>query len=678
MQIRNFWVDIENASGARLGHGPLRASNWTQTEPLSASGRFSFSVSITDPNLDALLEKRIAICKYINQHGALLTFGGGVIDKITRVIAQDGSIAIKVEGNDLTRELTYRSVGTLDLSGVAGAGVSDAPRQIMALAPSTWSLTNGYTLQAVYAGFDGETVLNALSRVGEHIGEHWRLDATRTIAWLGPATSFAASGVRAVQHANQPVSVETSEVIALITGIEEVSDAADLISRVLPRGSGNGGAVLTLSAVTEAAPAGYTLNVPANYVMRNDTEATFDRIERVLDFKEIGPLSNTTPDVQAAANMLMQASVEHLRRYGAPQKFYQVSLANVSALLKPGTTIRVVYRKLVDNVVLYDLDDVFNVIEVEKEISPEGIHTSSITISTIDRLPQSDADYLARQSMQSKVLAAHQQLGVSVDTLTFRDEMDDGSGASFRFWIGDEYTSLQRCVLRFRVQPLRSTVKSVAGISVTTNAGGASTSGSGGATTSGSGGATTSGSGGGGSPTSGSSSAGHTHTSNLQNSTSGNAVTYGSGNLNVSGGGAIISNSSTADHTHSVTISDHSHSIDSHTHDIDSHTHTTPDHTHLLEPEILMVYGLFEESPANTLELANLIIKLNYGSDLLANVLDIGNGWYELDLTEEITDEVFRPLQTNNEIAITTVIAKTARIEAQITIRGVVQAVAYS
>lgn len=674
MLILNYWVDIENASGARLGRGPLRASHWTQTEALSASGSFSFSVSIQDPNLDALLEKRIAICKYINQHGELLTFGGGVIDKITRVIAQDGSITLNVEGNDLTRELTYRSVGTLDLSGVAGAGVLDAPRQIMALAPSTWSLTNGYTLQAVYAGFDGETVLNALSRVGEHIGEHWRLESTRTIAWLGPATRFAASGVRAVQHAHQPVSVETPEVIALITGIEEVSDAADLLSRVIPRGSGNGGAALTLSAVTEPAPAGYTVNVAENYVMRNDAESTYDRIERVLDFKEIGPLSNTTPDVQAAANMLMQASVEHLRRYGAPQKFYQVSLANVSALLKPGTTIRVIYRKLQDGAALYDLDEVFNVIDVQKEITPAGIHTSSITISTIDRLPQSDADYLARQSMQGKVLAAHQQLGVSVDTLTFRDEMDDGSGASFRFWIGDEYTSLQRCVLRFRVQPLRSTVKSVAGISVTTNAGGASTSGDGGASTSSSGGASTSGSGGGG--TSGSSSAGHTHSTTLQNSTSGNAVTYTSGNLNTSGGGSIISQSATADHSHS--IGDHTHTVGDHTHDISDHSHTTPDHTHSLEPEILMVYGLFEESSANTLALADLIFKLNYGTDLLANVLDIGNGWYELDLTEEITDEVFRPLQTNNEIAITTVIAKTARIEAQITIRGVVQAVAYS
>lgn len=397
--------------------------------------------------------------------------------------------------------------------------------------------------------------------------------------------------------------------------------------------------------------------------MRNDTEATYDRIERVLDFKEIGPLSNTTPDVQAAANMLLQAAVEHLRRYGTPQQFYRVSLANVSVLLKPGTTIHVVYRKLSDGVVLYELDDVFNVIEVEKQITPAGTHTSAITIATIDRLPQSDTEFLARQAMQGRVLSAHQQLGVSVDTLTFRDEMDDGSGASFRFWLGDEYTSIQRAVLRFRVQPLRSTVKSVAGISVTTNAGGASTSGSGGATTSGSGGSS--------SPTS-SSDGSHYH--NIQATPgSGSSLTASGGNLYT--GAGTPQNFSTdyvgAGHSHTV-------SIGSHTHSIDSHTHTTPDHTHELEPEVLMIYGLFEESQANTLVLDNLIIKLNNGADLLASVVDIANGWYELDLTEAITDDVFRPLQTNNEIAITTAIAKTARIEAQITIRGVVQAVAYS
>jgi hypothetical protein len=91
-----------------------------------------------------------------------------------------------------------------------------------------------------------------------------------------------------------------------------------------------------------------------------------------------------------------------------------------------------------------------------------------------------------------------------------------------------------------------------------------------------------------------------------------------------------------------------------------------------------MQYGIFEESGANTLSIANLVIKLNGGSDLNASVDDIGNGWYELDITADLVDEVFRPAQENNEITITTAIAKTARIEAQVTIRGVVQAVAYS
>ena len=91
-----------------------------------------------------------------------------------------------------------------------------------------------------------------------------------------------------------------------------------------------------------------------------------------------------------------------------------------------------------------------------------------------------------------------------------------------------------------------------------------------------------------------------------------------------------------------------------------------------------MQYGIFEEGAGNTLALANLVVKLNGGADLRTSVADIGNGWYELDITDDLVDAVFRPAQENNEIAITTVIAKTARIEAQITVRGVVQAVAYS
>lgn len=650
MIARNFWVDVEDSSGNRLGKGPLRASQFSHKARLSAAGEYSFVVSAADPNISTLQEKRVAVCKYIDRVGALQTFGGGVIDKIVRAVQADGSLLITVSGNDLVRELSYRSVGALDLTGGGGAGVSDAPDQVMAFAPAGWAITNGTTLVNVYAGYDGESVQSALIGIGEHIGEHWRLGAGRVIEWLGPSSTFPASGVRAVQHLNDPVAAETADTVALITALEEESDAADLLTRVIPRGSGNGGAALTLAHVTDSAPSGYTLNAALNYIKRDASETTYGRIERVIDFKNIGPLSNTTADIQAAANMLLQAAVEHLRRFGAPQKYYRVGLAKVGQILQPGMTLRVVYRSLVDGLVKYDLDGTYIIVESERQITAEGIATTSVVISTIDRMPMSDSDYLAQQSMNARVLSAHQQLGASVDTFTYRDELDNTKGASFRFWLGDEYTSIQRAVMRFRIQPLRSTVKSVAGSSTTTSSGGGSTSGSGGGQTA----------------TGGS----HLHNTEVINMAP-NVTDIGwaksGGFVNpVSNGGP------SAGAIFQVGVNS------SHSHDIAAHTHTTPNHTHDLTPNITMQYGIFEESGANTLALANLVIKLNGGADLNSSVVDIGNGWYELDITDPLTDAVFRPNQENNEIAITTATAKTARIEAQITVRGVVQAVAYS
>lgn len=671
MQIRNFWVDIQNSAGARVGAGPLRASKFSTADKLSACGDFSFVVSAADPNLNALAEKLIAVCKYIDINGAVQTFGGGVIDKITRTITSDGRLKIQVSGNNLARELMYRSVGTLNLSGVGGAGVSGAPDQIMALAPAGWTINDGTTVTDVYAGYNGESVLNALATVGEYIGEHWRLGSGREIDWLGPASTFLPSGIRAVQQINDSVSAETATEIALITSFEEQSDAAELITRVIPHGAGNGGVVLTLAAITDSAPSGYTVDAVNNYLKRNASETLYGRIERALDFKDIAPISNTTPDIQAASNMLLQACAEHLRRYGEPQKFYTIGLSKVDQVLQVGTTLRTVYRVLVDGVVIYDLNNDFNILETRNEISDQGIHTTGVTISTIDRLPQSDNEYLAATIQASRIVAAHQQLGASTDTMTWRDEMDNTHGASFRFWTGDEYTSIQRAVLRFRIQPLRSTVKSVAGASTSTASGGGSTSGSdGGSTpTSSSGGSTT--------PTSGTESASHAHGLSVASGT----ITYDVGLNSLGalvanggyGGGTVnaIQNNST-NHTHSVSVPAHTHSVS-----VPSHTHPTPNHTHSLTPNITMVYGIYEESGANTLALVDLIIKLNSGADLIASVVDIGSGWYELDITDALTDAVYRPSQENNEIAITTAVAKTARIEAQLTIRGVVQAVAY-
>jgi hypothetical protein len=620
MEIKNFWVDVENGTGTRLGAGPLRASSFTTKDVLSASGEFSFRVSAADPNLNVVAEKRIAVCRYVDGSGQVVAFGGGIIDVIKTMIDGDGSVLYEVSGNNLARELTYRSVGALGLVDEDGMGVLDGPEQIMALAPEGWSILNGETVTAVYAGFNGESVLNALVRVGEHIGEHWRLSSGRVIQWLGQASGFASSGVRGVQHVNDPVGAEGLEGLAIITGLEEISDAAELVTRVIPRGSGNGGVALDLAGATDGVPEGYVFDRAANTVTVEAAEAEYGRIEHALDFKEIGPLSNTTADIQAAANMMLQASVEHLRRYSQPQKFYTVELAKVDKKLEPGTTMRILYRKFFDGRKIYDIDGQFNIISVESRISDSGIQTTGIEISTIDRLPQSDASFLAGQAQSAKVFGAHQQLGASVDTFSWRDELDSSHSAGLRFWLGQEYTTIQRAVLRFKIQRLRSTVKSVA---------------------SGGGSSQTSSSGGGGAQTS-SASVGNTDVTYL-------ASVPGS---HLHGAGS---------HYHSVSVPSHTHSVE-----IPAHTHS-------------QVYGIYEESSGNTLALANLVIKLNGGADLRGAVVSLGSGWYELDITAGLVNDVYRPKQESNEVVISTSTAnKTARIEAQMTIRGVVQAVAYS
>ena len=112
-------------------------------------------------------------------------------------------------------------MGALSLAGEDGTGVADGPEQIMSYAPAGWTIQDGETVTPVYAGFDGESVLNAMVRVGEHIGEHWRLGTGRVIQWLGTADDFAASGMRGVQHVNDPVGAEGLEEIAIITHLEE-------------------------------------------------------------------------------------------------------------------------------------------------------------------------------------------------------------------------------------------------------------------------------------------------------------------------------------------------------------------------------------------------------------------------------------------------------------------------
>ena len=118
-------INIESA-GARVGSGPITtASRWTNTRRLDRAGTFSFTMPGDDPQRALCTAKRVARCYALTDGNAPLEIGAGVIDSQSLRVGPDG-VTAEISGDDMLRELTYRSVGFLGVS----AASTRAPDQI--------------------------------------------------------------------------------------------------------------------------------------------------------------------------------------------------------------------------------------------------------------------------------------------------------------------------------------------------------------------------------------------------------------------------------------------------------------------------------------------------------------------------------------------------------------------
>jgi len=110
-----YYVDIL-ASGAVVGPGPLtEIIEWTVTKRIDRAGAFSFTLPASADAAELVQIKRS--CNIYAHMGSGYTYvGGGIIDSVEHTIAADGTVLLKVAGDDNLRELTYRTVKDLLLS----------------------------------------------------------------------------------------------------------------------------------------------------------------------------------------------------------------------------------------------------------------------------------------------------------------------------------------------------------------------------------------------------------------------------------------------------------------------------------------------------------------------------------------------------------------------------------
>ena len=488
-----FQVDIENSSGTKLGSGPLASvRRWRYTSRMDRAGDISFDFAANDPQASVVANRNIARAKALI-NGAWVEVGAGVIDTVDTSPDALGRVSLSASGMDLIRELSYRTVGELEVGSGSGATHSTALTAIGALAPAGWTFTpaaspdNDY----IYARYGGESVLGALVYLAERTQTHFYRSTNRTLVFT---SAFADSGVRAIQAYGD---LEPEQ--CAIMGLRRTVDTHDLITRITPYGSGQGAARLTLAATSRAAPSGYTLSAANNYIEHDAAVASYGQIDfPEIEFKEITPISNTDADLQAAANMLFDAALEELTRRAtlASQETYSLTIAGCSQLLRPMQTIRVIYRDVSQNI---DIDADLYILEATWEIDESGIGTTALVVSTDDRWPVSDVGAAAERAVEGRVFQAHPQLNANSYVTGYTKNVDENEIAAFRFRFGSEVVNLQQVLFEFQILPFESTVSAVGGASsgsgdIPTSTPSSDTTGTGGNNETGSGGPTTTGS----------------------------------------------------------------------------------------------------------------------------------------------------------------------------------------
>lgn len=751
-----FYIDLEDASGNKLGPGPITsAAGWSYTARMDRAGTFAFEMPAGDAMAVYVTRKRKARA-WALLDGAWVEVGAGIIDRIERRPAADGTVTLAVSGDDELRELAQRSIGDLALaSGNAAISHAAAVAAVAGAVATGWTLTadSAPGNDSIYGQFAGETVLQALIQLASKCDTHFYRSGPRALTF---ASAWSDSGIHAVQ-AQGDLAAETCAIVALT----ETLDSYDLSTRIVPLGAGNGAARLTLATTTQTAPPGYTLNAAANWLQNDAAVATYGVIDAPwIEFKDVRPISNTSGDVQAAADMLFALALAELRRRSVTieQATYIVALAECAALLRPLQTVRVSYAAP-DRAIVVDAD--LNILEATWQIDAEGVRTTAIQCTTGDRWPQSSADVLVGRIAESSMYQAHPQLNANGYVIAFTKNLDDDQSnpAEFRFRFDDEVTQLTRCVFDFQLLPLESTVKSVGASSVTAVANGDHTHGV--------------------------TIADHTHSVTVPSHT--HTVTIPAHDHNVTIG----------NHAHSVTVPSHTHgvTISSHTHGIPNHQHywvvdpgstssavmvyssggggggivasgigsqirvytssdsgsttsssgggatvtsaggggatvtaadggstsvtsgagggstptsgagggSTPtssagggstvsaasggSHTHEVTPVVTTVYGVFRDSLANVFGLADLEYSLDgagwYGFAVGVNgFASLGDGYYRVDLTALLVDGTLRPANNNNALQMRRKSAgatgKRCTIDAQMSIRTIIQAIAYT
>lgn len=469
-----LFADVLDVNGVRAGKGPLMQVRSARVERLlDGAGSVSITLPSTDPRTAEIQHKRRLVL-YGSQFGVTREIGRSIVDVIEKnSTANDRQLM--VNGPDILGELKYsntllgRKLEALTLSQAAAA-LTDITQE---WGWTGWASTASGTDNLINARYDGATVLKALQSLAQQQGLHLRLGTGKRVE-IGKFGESA--GVTLLKIDINHPDLDTNPNIAAIESCRLQSNSEDLITWLLPLAGGqNADSALTLqysnrtsdryTIGTMTGPDGRTL-----YFMQNIyAAAKYGVIAKVGTYKEISPLDNTDPMIQAASNATFDATAATLDRYSEPQKTYTLRIRKCQKTILPGDKVTVHYHgdiQVEDNsgqvhYAYEEIDGDFWVIEAYENYGADGF-TVELQISNIDRYSQDVAQVIIGGLEQISIQGIVVQPSFNArDRGPYAKDIDATHSFEIALPIRDTTFELSRCLLLISTRPFRSNAKTV-------------------------------------------------------------------------------------------------------------------------------------------------------------------------------------------------------------------------
>lgn len=448
-----LWAEVQTASGARVGDGPILIKSASISRTMDGPGSFSMEALYTPANEQTLLvERRVFV--YLIDNDVKRLVAQGIIHKARRKYAS--STTLSVSGPELMEELKYTN--TLLNRQYDQQALKTVVTTLAGLAG--WTVTYDTTfVNLITARFDGVSVLKAVQEIIKDTGYHMRQGTSERVLEFG---TFGASSGLTLVNVDSPMAGNSD--IAIISDFGMEDDGEQIINWLLPIGAGEGEAALTLKNSTRSGIGsmsgadGKTIY----YLSDPSSIALYGIKQKTGVFKNIAPLNNSVVSKQVAANALADAGRAFLQRSANPIRRYTASLKQCFTTLKAGDKVRVKYTGVMRQA---DGEDAYARIDEDlwilkvSENHGEGGSSVSLELANIDKVKMDSAKVIVGALENMEVRNLKPQAYPYWSENTYTDIVSNNTNPSYSRW-ADFKLEIDNSVLeisrvRLRIKTLR-------------------------------------------------------------------------------------------------------------------------------------------------------------------------------------------------------------------------------